>query len=106
MNTLSVPVTIRTVKCIEIGNGTRKNFMSRSNQEERKPIADRDYVLTFGKYKGESLDDILETNPQYLVWLHLNSEFFELSSELLDEAEENATTTVTESYYNKRYGGK
>jgi hypothetical protein len=44
-------------------------------------------VLTWGKYKGYALDDILETDPQYLVWLHNNSSIFELSADLLDEAE-------------------
>jgi hypothetical protein len=62
--------------------------------------------LTFGKYKGESIEELMEVNPQYLVWLHHNSDFFELSSELLDEAEEKSMTTVTESYFDQRYGGK
>lgn len=41
----------------------------------------------FGKYKGESIADLIEVNPQYLVWLHENSDFFELDSNLLEEAE-------------------
>jgi hypothetical protein len=80
--------------------------MSRSQQTKPEPISDREYILTFGKYKGESIDELMEVNPQYLYWLHNNSDFFELSSEVLDEAEEKATTTVTESYFDQRYGGK
>lgn len=77
--------------------------MSRSTQHAKPaPISDREHVLTFGRYKGESIADILETNAQYLCWLHANSDFFELSAELLDEAEENATTTVSESNFNRR----
>lgn len=51
-----------------------------------------DHVLTFGKYKGESIEDILETDPQYLIWLHNNSEYFELDYRLLEIAEEGFTT--------------
>lgn len=54
---------------------------------KRAPISDRETVLTFGKFRGESIADILETEPQYLVWLHDNSDFFELDHILLDEAE-------------------
>lgn len=62
--------------------------MSRSQAQRRpSPITDIDTVLTFGKYKGESIADIIECDPQYLVWLHNNSEFFELSSSILDEIE-------------------
>ena len=62
--------------------------MSRSMK--REPIRDRDTVLAFGKYKGESIADVMEENPQYLVWLHNNSEYFELHADLLEECEEGA----------------
>ena len=29
----------------------------------------RDFVMPFGKYKGEKLIDILNSNPNYLEWL-------------------------------------
>lgn len=78
--------------------------MSRSSQHRKpEPITDKNHVLTFGKYKGESIADILETNPQYLVWLHFNSEFFELDASLLEEAEEYATTIESESNFNRRF---
>lgn len=67
--------------------------MSRSQQHKKpEPISDMDHVLTFGKYKGESIEDILETDPQYLIWLHNNSEYFELDYRLLEIAEEGFTT--------------
>lgn len=43
--------------------------------------------MTFGKYKGETVGDVLYYNSPYLVWLHNNSDFFELGDELLEEAE-------------------
>jgi hypothetical protein len=61
--------------------------MSRSQQHKPSPITDRNAVLTFGKYKGYSIADIMFDDPQYLSWLHNNSEFFELGYELLEEAE-------------------
>lgn len=61
-----------------------------TQQNQRGPIRDRTYVLTFGKYKGMEIDEVMELNPQYLVWLHNNNDFFELDHLLLDEAEENS----------------
>lgn len=43
--------------------------------------------MGFGKYKGESIDDLLLDDPRYLIYLHNVSDFFELSADLLDEAE-------------------
>ena len=62
--------------------------MSRSRQQQKpSPITDRNHILTFGKYKGETVGDVLDFNGPYLVWLHQNSDFFELGHELLEEAE-------------------
>lgn len=60
--------------------------MSRSKQIKRNIVTDRNTVLTFGKWKGASIDELLLDDPQYLVWLHNNTEF-ELGHELLEEAE-------------------
>lgn len=60
--------------------------MSRSTHKQNEIVTDRKHLMTFGKYKGESIQDILDVDAQYLVWLHNNSDF-ELSAELLDEAE-------------------
>lgn len=61
--------------------------MSRSSPTRREPISDRNAILTFGKYKGESIADLMEVNPQYLIWLHENSDFFELDASLFEEVE-------------------
>lgn len=67
--------------------------MSRSTPVRKlDPIDSLDHVLTFGKYKGETVGDILEVDPQYLIWLHNNSEFFELNYRLLEIAEDGFTT--------------
>ena len=71
-----------------------KNIMALREIYKREPITDRNTVISFGKYKGESIADILEIDPQYLVWLHNNSSFFELGCELLEEAEEQEERCV------------
>lgn len=62
--------------------------MSRSNQQSHQavPVTDRKMLMPFGKYAGESIADILDCDPNYLVWIHNNTQF-ELGHELLDEAE-------------------
>lgn len=73
--------------------------MSRSNRQKREPISDRKHVLTFGKYQGDTIDDVLLDDPGYLVWLHNNTDF-ELNDVLLDAAE--ALPQHTFSGYSKR----
>ena len=52
-------------------------------------ITDRKYVLKFGKYKMYSIEEILQVDPQYLVWLADNTAF-DLDHKLYDEAAEKA----------------
>lgn len=42
--------------------------------------------LTFGKYKGKTVADVLIEDPSYLVWAHNNVDFFKVSTELLQIA--------------------
>jgi len=42
--------------------------------------------MTFGKYKGTSIDELIEINPGYLEWLHNNTDF-ELDHILLEEVQ-------------------
>lgn len=60
--------------------------MSRSKPTKTSPITDRNCVLTFGKYRGYSIADVIENEPQYAVWLHENLHSFELGADLLEEA--------------------
>lgn len=43
-----------------------------------------DEQLTFGKYKGRFVGDILREDPQYLVWAHDNISYFLLEDELYE----------------------
>lgn len=62
--------------------------MSLSSQPKKtEPITDRNHRMTFGKWKGRTIDEVLFDEPTYLVWMHNTLDNFELSAELLDEAE-------------------
>lgn len=62
--------------------------MSRSNQQRLITISDRKYVMQFGRYKGESIQDILDNDPLYLVWLQENTDL-DFHHELIEEAGNN-----------------
>jgi len=48
-----------------------------------------DYVFTFGKHCGESINDVVIDDPSYILWLSDNTEHIILK-EILETAEENA----------------
>lgn len=37
--------------------------------------------FTFGKYKGEKIDEIIEVNPKYVLWAERNVSYFSLTPE-------------------------
>lgn len=47
-------------------------------------IYDLDTKLRFGKYKGYTVEDVLEKDPEYLLWLLENVEHFEVDKALQD----------------------
>lgn len=70
--------------------------MSRSNHTVRKPqmITDRNAVLTFGKYRGETIQDILDNDPLYIVWLSDNTDL-DFHWEILETAQQGPKHTFT-----------
>jgi uncharacterized protein (DUF3820 family) len=40
-----------------------------------------DFILPFGKYKGETVDDIFKKDPQYLLWAISSTRKLQLSLE-------------------------
>jgi hypothetical protein len=43
---------------------------SKKPSKSKKPaVCSKDFVLTFGKYKGKKLEDIAEIDPYYVIWL-------------------------------------
>ena len=35
----------------------------------RMKVTDEDQVIDFGKYRGKTIDYIMEHNPSYIIWL-------------------------------------
>lgn len=44
-----------------------------------------DYIIDFGKYKGKTLGDILDTDYSYILWLR-NIGILKLDKKLIDAA--------------------
>ncbi len=71
--------------------------MSRSSRTRREPISDRDHVMTFGKYKGKTVGNLILDAPDYLAWLCANTEF-ELDHILMDEVEHAYEDAARDAY--------
>ncbi len=58
-------------------------------QPERvaRTITDRKTILQFGKYKGRSIEFILEHDPLYLLFCQDKIDWFDLDHKILDDAE-------------------
>lgn len=52
---------------------------------------DETYIFTFGKYKGLSVNEILDDDPSYLVWANKEVQWFKLKKEVYDLVLERAT---------------
>jgi hypothetical protein len=59
----------------------------------RVPIVETATRLSFGKYRGASIADVLAEDPQYLVWAQENVGGFDLHHSLLEIAESDAERT-------------
>lgn len=79
--------------------------MSRSNQQPliQATITDKKYLLPFGKYKGESVQDVLDNDPRYLCWLQENTDL-DFHYTIIEEAEEGPQHTF--SGYTSRYDAR
>lgn len=51
--------------------------IANANDMDNKLSSDR--KLTFGKYKGKSVREVMDINPSYLIWAHDNVKFFTLN---------------------------
>ena len=56
-----------------------------ANDKVNVTIFGRGNRLTFGKYKGQLIEDIVVRDSDYLIWAHSNIAWFELDEELLDD---------------------
>jgi hypothetical protein len=57
-------------------------------QAESRTLIDRNQKIGFGKYACETVQDILDNDAGYFLWLDENTDI-EIASDILAEAEEN-----------------
>jgi hypothetical protein len=57
----------------------------------------KDYVLTFGKYKGKTLEFILHERPSYIIWLSENIANIKIDEDLLTDAFQRDMGDMAES---------
>lgn len=63
--------------------------MSRSQQQqERRTITDRHKKIGFGRYSQETVQEVLDNDPGYFLWLDANTDV-DIASNILSEAEDN-----------------
>ena len=44
-------------------------------------------IITFGKHKGKTLDEISDTDPSYICWLKENVKTIKISKSLAEDCE-------------------
>lgn len=71
-----------------------------------RPVVGKNHVVDFGKHKGATIAEILETDPGYLIWLNKNTERFQLPDKILTEAalkKLNDTSIYEDEYFDERW---
>lgn len=54
---------------------------------KRPPITDRNWTMPFGKFKGYTIEYLMDAEPMYLKWC-IDNEILTLSVSLQDEFEQ------------------
>lgn len=57
------------------------------------------YVFQFGKHKGLLVTEVLEEDPQYILWASENVHGFNPTSEVLSEARALCDVSENEDWY-------
>jgi hypothetical protein len=57
-----------------------------NNHLEAKPVG-LNIILSFGKYEGQTIKDVIRVDPDYILWCIDNIEWFELDEEAEEELE-------------------
>ena len=63
------------------------SFISKS-----KDVIGLDYVFTFGKHNDELLEEVLKTDPEYIIWCSDEIEWFDLDTDVYDMAVDRDAT--------------
>lgn len=54
----------------------------------RKTISDKQHILNFGKYKGLTIEEVIDEDANYLLYCQSKIDWFDLDHKILDEIEE------------------
>ena len=46
-----------------------------------------DYHFNFGKHNGQTIEEVLELDPSYLIWVNNNITWFKINPVIIEEAE-------------------
>lgn len=65
-----------------------------SGQTSVRPIDDSNTVMSFGKYKGKAIFELMAEDPEYLEWAHENTDRFKLSPRLMAEVRRNISNNI------------
>lgn len=79
-HTVSAPTDSDVAKLLQ--DNTPKMDFPFGAREKREKVIKRDTVITFGKYKGKTAEEIIEINASYLLWVEDNIADYVLSNEL------------------------
>lgn len=52
----------------------------------REPVRDKSFVMPFGKWQGIEIGEVMQDDPDYLMWLVENTDF-DIHADLMDEME-------------------
>jgi hypothetical protein len=63
-------------------------------------------VLKFGQYKGESINEVIKTDPEYIVWCLKNLKHFMISPEVIEKIRRIVLLEFTQAQLNEYYNKK
>lgn len=66
------------------------------SQVSNKLINLETYVFTFGKYIGEHILDVIDENPNYVLWCHNNVDWFKLTDDGFDYVTDTINGTIVD----------
>ena len=89
--------TKRSVNIETITNALLRQWVNQIKAYKTYELYD---VMNFGKYNGLEIQEVIQTDPRYVMWLHDVSERFTLSQKALDYVSEymNIDTTGIDDY--------
>lgn len=65
----------------------------------RQVIKDYEDIMTFGKYKGKTVEWIIDDQPSYIMWL-VENEIIECDDEIYEDAQwADANNSPPEDYF-------